>query len=270
MDPEDRRHDGLSDRLEYAGSVRDRAGVEARRTLLQRPPPRRREPRPQGLCPRRLAGPPEGAIGFWQARVPAATAPRRPPVDDEMLLDCFARLEGTAEPAAKRFRYVLALFLMRRRRLRLEDTRQEGGEEVWPMRCTRSGARFQVVDPGLSRRRTGVGAGRSLSRPGLVMTRHPPADGSATPPSKETPNDATMDGPYRPAGWRCWPPSFWDAACSPECRDNVKPPAAAAARRHEADGRVAGRVPEPGSRAGSRTSAPRSISTRRAATGRSA
>ena len=94
-------------------------------------------------------GPPDGAIGFWQSRVPATTAPRRPPVDDEMLIECLGRLEGTTESGAKRFRYVLALFLMRRKRLRLEDTRQEGGEEVWSMRCTRSNARFQVVDPNL-------------------------------------------------------------------------------------------------------------------------
>lgn len=94
-------------------------------------------------------GPPEGAIGFWQSRVPAATAPRRPPVDDDLLLECLGRLEGTTEPGSKRFRYVLALFLMRRRRLRLEDTRTEGGGEVWSMRCTRTNARFLVVDPGL-------------------------------------------------------------------------------------------------------------------------
>jgi len=95
-------------------------------------------------------GPPEGAIGFWQSRVPVATAPRRPPVDDEMLLECLARLEGTSDAAAKRFRYVLALFLMRRRRLRLEDTRREDGEEVWLMRCTRGNGKFRVVDPALS------------------------------------------------------------------------------------------------------------------------
>ncbi len=94
--------------------------------------------------------PPDGAIGFWQSRVPAVTAPRRPPVDDEMLLECLGRLEGTSDAGAKRFRYVLALFLMRRRRLRLEDTRHEGGEEVWLMRCTRGNTRFQVVDPALS------------------------------------------------------------------------------------------------------------------------
>src|SRR5438874_495900 len=59
-------------------------------------------------------GPPEGAFSFWSGRVPAREADRRPPVDDDLLLDCFARLEGQSEPARVSFRYVLALLLMRR------------------------------------------------------------------------------------------------------------------------------------------------------------
>jgi len=94
-------------------------------------------------------GPPEGAFSFWQARVSAGPA-RRPPVDDDLLLDCFGRLEGEAEPGRVRFRYVLALLLMRRRRLKFEEARREGGREVLQLRCTRTGARHQVVNPGLS------------------------------------------------------------------------------------------------------------------------
>src|SRR3954465_1378980 len=52
------------------------------------------------------AGPPVAAVGFWQTRVPTGSAPRRPAVDDEVLLDCLARLEGTQDEAARRFRYV--------------------------------------------------------------------------------------------------------------------------------------------------------------------
>ena len=94
-------------------------------------------------------GPPEGALGFWQARASAGPA-RRPPVDDDLLLDCFGRLEGEEEPGRVRFRYVLALLLMRRRRLRFEEARREGGQEVLQLRCTRTGARHRVVNPGLS------------------------------------------------------------------------------------------------------------------------
>jgi hypothetical protein len=95
------------------------------------------------------AGPPEGAFSFWQARVSEGPA-RRPPVDDDLLLDCFGRLEGEDEPGRVRFRYVLALLLMRRRRLKFEEARREGGREVLQLRCTRTGARHQVVNPGLS------------------------------------------------------------------------------------------------------------------------
>ena len=94
-------------------------------------------------------GPPAGAFGFWQGKV-AGPAARRPPVDDELLLDCFGRLEGESEPGRVRFRYVLALLLMRRRRLKFEEARREGTQEVLQLRCTRTGARHQVVNPALS------------------------------------------------------------------------------------------------------------------------
>jgi hypothetical protein len=94
-------------------------------------------------------GPPEGAFSFWQGRLPAATAPRRPPIDDEVLLECLGRLEGELEPGKLSFRYVLALLLVRRRKLRLEDARQEGDQEVLTLRCTRTGARYHVIDPHL-------------------------------------------------------------------------------------------------------------------------
>jgi hypothetical protein len=95
-------------------------------------------------------GAPEGALGFWKSRVAEGQAPRRPPVDDDLLLACFQRLEGDPDPAKVAFRYVLALLLMRRKRLRLEDAKKEGGREVMLLRCTRKGDRFQVPDPALS------------------------------------------------------------------------------------------------------------------------
>ncbi len=75
---------------------------------------------------------------------------RRQPIDDEMLMECFQRLEGQLEPGRVRFRYVVALLLMRRRRLKFEQARQDGPDEVLTMRCTRSGARHAVVNPGLT------------------------------------------------------------------------------------------------------------------------
>jgi hypothetical protein len=95
-------------------------------------------------------GAPEGAFSFWKGRLTTPQGKRRLPIDDEMLVECFGRLEGQLEPSRLRFRYVVALLLMRRRRLRFEQTEQDGSQEVMWMRCTRTGARHAVVNPGLT------------------------------------------------------------------------------------------------------------------------
>ena len=94
-------------------------------------------------------GPPERTFSFWQGRLPPGGAPKRLPIDDDLLLDCFARLEGELEPGKQAFRYVLALLLVRRKRLRLEDTRREGHQEILTLRDGRTKARYLVIDPGL-------------------------------------------------------------------------------------------------------------------------
>ena len=95
-------------------------------------------------------GPPERTFSFWQGRLPMSGGPpRRQPIDDELLLDCFARLEGELEPGKQAFRYVLALLLVRRKRLRLEDSRREGDLDVLALRDGRGKGRYLVVDPGL-------------------------------------------------------------------------------------------------------------------------
>src|SRR5262249_53291381 len=65
-------------------------------------------------------GPPPGAFGFWLGTVAAPENKRKLPINDEVLADFFLQLEGQAEPAKVNIRYVLALLLMRRRRLRFE------------------------------------------------------------------------------------------------------------------------------------------------------
>lgn len=97
-------------------------------------------------------GPPEGAFSFWQARVNPPESKRRPPIDDEMLLDCFARLEGHTDPGKVRFRYIVALLLMRRKRLKFEEARQEADQEILVLRSHRSADRFQVINPRLTER----------------------------------------------------------------------------------------------------------------------
>jgi hypothetical protein len=94
-------------------------------------------------------GPPAGAFSWWAGRVPAQQAGKQVRVDDEMLMDCFARLQGETEPGRVNFRYVVALLLMRRKRLKFEQVRTQDGAEVLRLRCVRTGTGHDVVNPRL-------------------------------------------------------------------------------------------------------------------------
>lgn len=96
-------------------------------------------------------GPPAGHLAYWAGRVPPADKPRKPVVNDDLLLDCFDRLKDSADPDGLNFRYVAALLLMRRKRFRFEDVfRDEAGRDVILLRDARGGAVHQVIDPRLT------------------------------------------------------------------------------------------------------------------------
>lgn len=96
------------------------------------------------------SGPPQGIVAFWSGRIPASDRPVKPTINDELLLDCFNHLDEAREAEKVNFRYVLALLLMRRKRLKFEDVRRQSGEESLLLRCAKSGRRYEVADPRLS------------------------------------------------------------------------------------------------------------------------
>ena len=103
------------------------------------------------------AGPPAGTVAFWAGRVPASDKPRKPTFNDDLLLDCFHHLAAAADPDRVNFRYVVALLLMRRRRLKFEDLRQAaGGGHVLLVRDAKTGARHEVADPRLTEAEIGA------------------------------------------------------------------------------------------------------------------
>jgi hypothetical protein len=95
-------------------------------------------------------GPPHGSFSFWTGRIRAGEENKRPPIDDDLLLDCLQRLDGETEPNRVNFRYVVALLLMRRKRLRFEETRLEGDQEILVLRCMRTRNTYRVLNPRLS------------------------------------------------------------------------------------------------------------------------
>jgi hypothetical protein len=93
-------------------------------------------------------GPPEGTFSFWAGRVPPPQEEARLRVDDDLLEDCFQRLEGQTDPGRINFRYVVALLLVRRRRFKLEPDGPDAGTMM--VRCPRTGQCYSVINPQLS------------------------------------------------------------------------------------------------------------------------
>jgi len=89
-------------------------------------------------------------FSFWKTSVPEPEPTRGPRlIDFTRLLRLFERLEQAEEN--RRFRYVLALVLMRKRRLRLVSLRRLGGRaEVLTLREVGGDRQHTVQNPGLS------------------------------------------------------------------------------------------------------------------------
>jgi hypothetical protein len=82
--------------------------------------------------------------------VPLSDEKARPRIDDDLLMECLHRLEGQPDPDRVSFRYVVALLLMRRKRLRFEEARTVGEQEVLVLRCSRTRETFEVINPCLT------------------------------------------------------------------------------------------------------------------------
>lgn len=95
-------------------------------------------------------GPPANAFSFWTGRVPTGQDHHKPRFDDDLLEECFQKLEGEAEPAKVRFRYVIALLLVRRKRLKFEQTVASGTVETMVLSCVKTGQKYQVIHPRLT------------------------------------------------------------------------------------------------------------------------
>ncbi len=89
-------------------------------------------------------GPPEEAIGWWKSQMPDAAGARKVTLaPNDVILQYFEQLEGEADK--QDMRYVLALLMIRRRILRLEDTeKDEQGQETLVLFCTRNDAEYRT------------------------------------------------------------------------------------------------------------------------------
>ena len=87
---------------------------------------------------------------YWRTRLPRPDEKRPIFVDDEMLMAFFERLEHETEQEKINFRFVLALILMRKRRLKYDSTKAEGEQEIWRLRLTGEKQHVEVINPHLN------------------------------------------------------------------------------------------------------------------------
>ncbi len=94
-----------------------------------------------------------GFFSYWKNKGYSPRTDKRPPVDYDRLLDFFDALEGSDAPEKRLLRYVLALILVRRRRLRLDDmSRTDDGCDRLVAHDRRNGGKtLEILCPEASR-----------------------------------------------------------------------------------------------------------------------
>lgn len=91
-------------------------------------------------------GPPPGALGVWKCVVPRPAEIRHEPLDTTALMTCFEQLTEEASPAREGLRYILALLLVKKRRLRLEGSRTAGDDEFLQLAGAQGEGAYEVRD----------------------------------------------------------------------------------------------------------------------------
>ncbi len=95
-------------------------------------------------------GQPAGTVGEWVAQIPAGP-PQPKAIDTESLMQYFEQLCEDPNPAHDQFRYVLALLLLKKRRLRLEGSRtDDDGEDFLQIIGSKNEGPFEIRDQELS------------------------------------------------------------------------------------------------------------------------
>lgn len=97
-------------------------------------------------CEQGWAGPPAGSIGVWKCVVPRPAETRRERLDTNALMSCFEQLSEQGQPEREGLRYILALLLIKKRRLRLEGSHPDGREEYLQLAGSQGEGAWEVRD----------------------------------------------------------------------------------------------------------------------------
>ncbi|MDQ1274253.1 MAG: hypothetical protein QG591_2883, partial [Planctomycetota bacterium] len=88
----------------------------------------------------------EGLFSFWKTKVPKNDKSPQPVINMDVLLDVFMRLEGNDETNQKNLRYVLALYLIRKRIFKLKSLKKQDKEESIVLYYPKEDREFNVLN----------------------------------------------------------------------------------------------------------------------------
>ncbi|QDT42985.1 hypothetical protein Pan241w_30800 [Gimesia alba] len=94
-------------------------------------------------------GPPEGVVGEWKCQVPEPAAQGTKKIDPDALMQYFEQLYEAPNQVQEKFLYVLALFLVQKRRLKLEGSREEDQVFYLQLSGTHGEGSFEIRDQNL-------------------------------------------------------------------------------------------------------------------------
>lgn len=95
-------------------------------------------------------GQPEGTVGVWKRVIPVPKETRPSQIDPHEMQSYFEQLVDEAQPAREKLVYVLALFLLQKRRLQLDGSRTDGDVEYLMLSGTDGSGPYEVRDQQLS------------------------------------------------------------------------------------------------------------------------
>ncbi len=87
---------------------------------------------------------PPDFFSFWRTTMPAPNAPKRPAINMDAIFDVFRNMRDPSDPSAARLRFLLALMLMRKKRLKLNRIVRRGRCEYLVLVEPRVGAEHEV------------------------------------------------------------------------------------------------------------------------------
>ena len=94
---------------------------------------------------------PQRLFSYWRYTVPEAGKKPDIVIDDTVLMDLFERLASDERPVRIAFRYILALVLVRKRKLKLVGREETESGETWLLQWKGTdGEPFEVNNPGIA------------------------------------------------------------------------------------------------------------------------